>query len=127
MNKMNIRKIIKEEIDDFDWVRNVDPLSFDALTGKALEFNPAVTDEDYAEKILNKLKSMGFTCLLSPQVVTDNINRGGLLGLYLDGSYVVWTAEHGWTQETYQEHISNYAGEPVEVLDGNLLFGWLKK
>jgi hypothetical protein len=119
---MNIKRIIREEMDDMDWIRDTQPPSYDSLVGKALEFEPYIDNMVDFKKIIELLSFMGFTC--GPWVVNDFLfedEEEEIVGLYLnDRGRVMYTSQ---TSEDYEYHISDYAGKPVEVLDGWVTLG----
>jgi hypothetical protein len=126
--KLHAREYIKElaksgginhnpllESGDFDWIEDIKPMSYDSLLGKALYFEPPITDRDYWGHVKGYLKSLGFKCDLY-----FNFDDGDedILGLYIqpDGS-IIWTSVF-FDEPAYQEHINGFAGKTVEVLDG---------
>lgn len=116
---MNIKKIIKEEMDGFEWMKNVNTLSFEYLKGKALEFDPFIKDQDTLDKVLSVLKSLGFS--YGNWAYEMEWDYDHIEGMYLaDNRQIIWT---GWIDENYEEHISDYVGRPVEVLDGWSILG----
>ena len=120
---MNIKRIIKESIDEFDWIKNTEPLSYDYLIGKGLEFWPPIEDEDSLTSILNFLVNLGFH--YNNWGIDWDWGYGKIMGLYLDDSgRIIYTIDN--IDEDYGEHITNYAEEPVTVLDGwDELWGYL--
>ncbi len=107
-------KLIRE-FDDFDWIRDTNPLTYEYLLGKALEFNPAIEDKDTLEKIINPLKALGFYASWADNI--DWEEGETILGLYFQpANRIIWTGE--LYDEDYQAHINDYADETVDVLDG---------
>ena len=118
--KQIIRKILKES-DDLDWIRDVEPPNFNSLVGKALYFEPYIDNMVDLKRILEVLSSMGFT--YGPWA-NDALwkDEEEIVGLYLDPRHnnIVYT---DFISEDYEEHISEWAEKPVEVLDGWLTLG----
>ena len=54
-----IKKILRES-DELDWIRNIQPISYEYLLGKALHFQPLITNGGDLERILNFLENLGF-------------------------------------------------------------------
>ena len=112
-SKIFQENINESEEDEFDWIRKSEPLSYDYLIGKGLEFWPPIEDEDSLTSILNFLANLGF-----------HYNNWGIdwdyetiMGLYLDDrGRIIYTSDN--IDEDYGEHITDYAGKPVTVLDG---------
>ena len=118
---MNIRKIILEEISDFDWIEKINHLSFEYLNNKALEFDPPISDSDSMRNILDELKGLGFEVFNWKNLVdSDSDFTEPVVGLYMGDGKVVWTAD---IYDTYQEHIDDYADRHVEVINGRGIFG----
>jgi hypothetical protein len=115
---MNIKKIIQEEVDDFDWIRDIIPLSFDHINNKGLEFDPPITEWGYWNAVVTSLEGVG--CDVDIVLGDDDLNEG-ILGLYIQNGRTIWTG-NGIEEDTYQEHIDEYAGKHVEVIDGRELF-----
>ena len=46
---MNIRRIIKEEINDFDWAEDIDSMDIHMASNKKMKYNPILTDEIFNE------------------------------------------------------------------------------
>lgn len=118
---MDIKKIILEEVNDFKWMEEADHLSREYINGKAMEFNPPIDDEDYLDNILDELREMGFMVNFSSRSIMSNweVGEDYIVGLYAEDGNIVWTSD---IFESYQEHIDDYAGKPVEVLNGWDLF-----
>ena len=118
--KQIIRKILKES-DDLDWIRDVEPPNFNSLVGKALYFEPYIDNMVDLKRILEVLSGMGFT--YGPWA-NDALWKDDeeIVGLYLDPRHnnIVYT---DFISEDYEEHISEWAEKPVEVLDGWLTLG----
>ena len=109
------------ESSELDWIKDVEPPSYDSLVGKALYFDPHISGPEQLKSVIKPLKMLGFH---HGTWVDDFIRYGveeyeddEIIGLYLrpnDGG-ITYTA---WIDEDYEYHISEWAGEPVEVLDG---------
>ena len=110
-----IKKILRES-DELDWIRDIQPLGYNDLLGKALHFQPLITNDSDLNRILNFLENLGFE-------VGNDLKYFDFEGIDLEGLYlnprtnkVTWTSDlYG---EDYEEHIRDYADRPVEVLDG---------
>ena len=119
-NRENVGNSLNES-DDFDWIKDVEPPSYDSLVGKALYFDPPISRPQQLKSVIKPLKMLGFHY---GTWVDDFIRYGveeyeddEIIGLYLrpnDGG-ITYTA---WIDEDYEYHISDWAGEPVQVLDG---------
>jgi hypothetical protein len=118
------------ESDDFGWIK--DSTTYEYLVGKALEFDPIIKDDSYLTNVLGILNGLGFTSNFDFEFVTDKSGKEqikvfkffeeeGIMGLILTKNGVVWTGEY-IDEDTYQEHIDNYANRPVEILNGRDLF-----
>ncbi len=107
------------ESDDFDWIRDTIPLSYEYVNNKGLEFNPPITDEGYWNKVKSSLEAIG--CVVDFDVDDWYENGVGMLGLFVEDGMVIWTTAD-IRQGSYQEHIDSYADKPVEVIDGRSLF-----
>lgn len=105
----------EEEKDPFDWIRETEPISYDYLLGKGLEFNPPISDEDTLIPILNHLLNLGFDYGDWTSYIEWDEER--IVGLYLEPRIgrIIYSTETG---EDYVDHISGYADKPVEVLNG---------
>jgi len=115
-----IKKILRES-DDLDWIRDTCPINYEYLLGKALHFQPLIDNGRDLERILDLLRNLGFKVVGSLRNHNDIFDDGDLVeGLYLNptDNVVVWTGEVSYYSEDYKEHISEWAGTPVEVLDG---------
>jgi len=116
-----IKKILRES-DDLDWIRDTCPINYEYLLGKALHFQPLIDNGRDLERILDLLRNLGFKVVGSLRNHNDDIFDEGELveGLYLNpkDNVVVWTGEVSYYSEDYKEHVSEWAGTPVEVLDG---------
>lgn len=117
---MNIKKIIREELDDFDWIRGVNPLSYDILRNKGLKFDPPINNQEQLDHVIKTLRGLGFTITFNNSL---SLIMGGVLGLFIrmDGK-VVWTSNNMTSSETYQQHINRFTNSEIEVLDGRTLF-----
>lgn len=115
-----IKKILRES-DDLDWIRDTSPINYEYLLGKGLHFQPLIDNGRDLERILDLLRGLGFKVVGSLRNHNDIFDEGDLVeGLYLNptDNVVVWTGEVSYYSEDYKEHISEWAGTPVEVLDG---------
>lgn len=113
---MNLKRIIKEEIDDLNWIRNIQPLSYDFLSGKALYFNPHIDNDEDLTRIITILSDIGFKVLGTwvNNFFQENVDT--ITGLYLKpNGHTIYSSG---VIEDYGEHISEYANKPIEVLDG---------
>ena len=114
-----IKKILRES-DELDWIRDIQPISYKDLSGKALHFQPLITNDGNLDRILNFLENLGFD--VGDHLKYFDFEEEGmdLEGLYLNPNTnkVIWTTDLGYSGEDYGEHISNYAVRTVEVLDG---------
>ena len=119
IDKINNHSNLNEN-DDMEWIKDIEPPSYDSLVGKALYFDPHIDTHQQLNSVLKVLKMLGFHY----GVWADNF--GGrlekykgeeIIGLYLrtDDGGITYTA---YIDEDYEEHISDWAGEPVQVLDG---------
>ena len=127
-----VYKLVKES-DDFGWMTDIDTLSYRYLRGKALEFDPYISNQETLDSVLKVLNDIGFKYGSWAYEFNWSEEYNEIVGLYLkpDGS-IVWTS---WINENYEEHISEYVGHPVEVLDGwsvlggsiNENFDWVKE
>jgi hypothetical protein len=122
---MDIRKIIREEMSDFDWMKNANILSYEYLVGKAIEFDPIIQDTDYFKYVTDILEGLGFILpedLKYPDEFFD-WDYDGLVGLFMNtNGHIIWTSD---ISEDYDEHIADYLGKSVgevEILDGRQLF-----
>jgi hypothetical protein len=109
---MNIKRIIN----DFDWIKDIEPPSYDSLVGKALYFDPHIVTPQQLNSVLKVLKMLGFHYGVWADDVSYEDDEE-IIGLYLrtnDGG-ITYTA---YIDEDYEEHISDWVGEPVQVLDG---------
>lgn len=123
---MNIRKIIKEEVDDFEWVTNVDDRH--SLINKAFHFNPIAVqgDGDY-RKLCEYLVSLGIVSMYNSPIVLEGGDE--VVGVFVyreknDGPLSYVYTEAGSEGEDYFEHIKEFADfesggglESVEVVD----------
>tara|TARA_R110000803_G_C11907997_1_gene312891 strand:+ start:106 stop:462 length:357 start_codon:yes stop_codon:yes gene_type:complete len=108
-------------MEDFEWVRDVNYITYEYLNGKALLFDPVIdviSCCDYLQSILDYLVEMGFNVGFNAGDVLTQTRS--LTGLYCDdGDYsrVLWTGD-STTVEDYQSHIDVCAGRSVEVING---------
>jgi hypothetical protein len=124
--KKIIKKVLKEESDELDWIKDTQPPSFSYLLGKALYFDPYIDNMVDLKKILNLLVIMGFKHGDWPSNLSFEDEEDDVIGLYLNSYHasrgrIVYT---GLINEDYEEHISSYADRPVEVLDGWQTLGY---
>jgi hypothetical protein len=114
-----IKKILRES-DELDWIRDIQPISYKDLSGKALHFQPLITNDGNLDRILNFLENLGFDVGNHLKYFDFEEEGMDLEGLYLNPNTnkVIWTTDLGYSGEDYGEHISNYAVRSVEVLDG---------
>ena len=116
IDKINNHSNLNEN-DDMDWIKDIEPPSYDSLVGKALYFDPHINTPQQLNSVIKVLKMLGFQY---GRWVADFIGEEDgeeILGLYLrtDDGGITYTA---YIDEDYEEHISDWAGEPVQVLDG---------
>lgn len=105
------------ESGDLDWIRDIEPPSYDSLVGKALYFDPYITTPQQLNSVLKVLKMLGFHYGVWADDFLGEEYSEEIMGLYLrlnDGG-ITYTE---WISEDYKEHISDWAGETVQVLDG---------
>ena len=114
-----IKKILRES-DELDWIRDIQPINYEYLSGKALHFQPLITNDGNLDRILNFLENLGFDVGNHLKYFDFEEEGMDLEGLYLNPNTnkVIWTTDLGYSGEDYGEHISNYAVRTVEVLDG---------
>lgn len=114
-----IKKILRES-DELDWIRDIQPISYEYLLGKALHFQPLITNGGDLERILNFLENLGFD--VGNDLKYFDFEEEGIdfEGLYLNPktNNVAWTTDLSYDGENYEEHISDFADRPVQVLDG---------
>jgi len=114
-----IKKILRES-DDLQWIKDVEPLSYDSLVGKGLYFDPWITTPQQLDSVLKPLKMLGFHHGAWVEDFIGEEDGEEILGLYLrsnDGG-ITYTGYIDVFDEDYEEHISEWAQKPVEVLDG---------
>ena len=116
IDKINNHSNLNEN-DDMDWIKDIEPPSYDSLVGKALYFDPHINTPQQLNSVIKVLKMLGFQY---GRWVADFIGEEDgeeILGLYLGETLrgITYTA---YIDEDYEEHISDWAGEPVQVLDG---------
>ena len=122
-----IKKILRES-DELDWIRDIQPISYEYLLGKALHFQPLITNGGDLERILNFLENLGFEVGDDLKYFDFEEEGTDLEGLYLNPilsfenkgktNEVAWTTDLSYDDENYEEHISYFADRPVQVLDG---------
>lgn len=113
-----IKKILRES-DELDWIRDINPINHDYLKKKAIYFNPPIDNQEDLDRILDYLESVDFD--FGSWYRNYDWENDVVEGLYLEPhDYVIYTSN--LFGEDYEEHISNYAGRPVEVLDGWSIF-----
>jgi hypothetical protein len=114
-----IKKILRES-DELDWIRDIQPISYEYLLGKALHFQPLITNGGDLERILNFLENLGFD--VGNDLKYFDFEEEGIdfEGLYLNPktNAVAWTTDLSYDGEDYGEHISYFDDRPVQVLDG---------
>ena len=106
------------ESDDLDWIKNIEPPSYDSLVGKALYFDPYIDTHQQLNSVLKVLKMLGFHYgVWADDFQGDEDEYEEIIGLYLrtDDGGITYTA---YIDEDYEEHINDWVGEPVQVLDG---------
>jgi len=110
-----IKKILKEN-DEWDWIRESNPISFEYLSGKALYFNPPIDNKADLLKLLNYLSNFGFQ--YGNWYMDLDWDEEGILGIYIDPetNRLVYTTN--FMEDDYQEHINGYANRDLELLDG---------
>lgn len=114
--------VIIEESDDFNWVKDFiekGGMSYEYLNNKALEFNPPISSVKSMNIIGDTLRSLGFRMFQTESLLFDD-HMEDIIGLYIMNGGVVWTGE---LDGDYSEHISDFAGTNVEVINGRELFG----
>ncbi len=114
-----------QESGNFDWIRDIEPYTYNNLKGKALEFNPPITDINYITHVLDELVLMGFTSHINPIYAAES----GVVGIYLyshrdrhGSEYRTIYTRDNMEESSYQEHINYFADKPVDVLDGYEVF-----
>ena len=133
---MNIRRIIREELDDLQWIKDVEPIGVEFMLNKAFYFDRYREDFDdelyanYYNRLTTRLVHLGFESIYdTPLEVYPNYFD--IEGLYAyrnqDGDLVfVYTLEDGEieTEEDYKQHIVSFAydesedrGKNLEVVD----------
>ena len=133
---MNIRRIIREELDDLQWIRDTEPVGVELMLNKAFYFDPNREDfddelyADYYNKLTTRLVHLGFKSIYNTPLEVDP-NYFDIEGLYVyrdqkDGDLVfVFTRTIGIeTEEDYKQHIVSFAydesedrGKNLEVVD----------
>lgn len=107
--------------DEWDWVRDTEPVSYEFLIGKALEFNPHIDNSNTLTRILNFLTNLGFVHGTWDENIDwegeEEDERKEIIGLYINESGTIIYTSYLW-DEDYQDHINDYAETDVEVLDG---------
>ena len=123
-DKINNHSNLNEN-DDMDWIRDVEPISYDFLVGKALYFDPPINDYEHLLPIVETLESMGFTTHWVDDFYEAYSDQ--IIGMYLreHDDQIIFTTNLNEHEEEYQEHIDEYAelSRPVEVLDGWRILG----
>ena len=109
------------ESSELDWIKDIEPPSYDSLVGKALYFDPHISRPEQLKSVIKPLKMLGChhgTCVYDfIKYGVEGYEDDEIIGLYLrpnDGG-ITYTA---WIDEDYEYHISDWVGEPVQVLDG---------
>lgn len=105
------------ESSELDWIKDIEPPSYDSLVGKALYFDPHISRPEQLKSVLKPLKMLGFHYDVWADDFIGEEDGEEIIGLYLrpDDGGITYTA---WIDEDYEYHISEWAGEPVQVLDG---------
>ena len=115
-------KTINESLDNLNWIKEIKPVTYEDLLGKALEFDPPITDSDTLTKVLNYLVNIGFEH--GNWFENMDLDEEGIIGLYINpGGRIIWTGD--WIDEDYQDHINEYAEKDVKILDGWVTLNWL--
>ncbi len=112
-------KINESEEDPFKWIRDTQPINYEYLKGKALHFQPLIDNGRDLNRILDYLRKLGFEVGFGLEDYVFE-EESDLEGLYLNpkNNTVTWSPDSFSMGEDYEEHISEWAGIPVEVLDG---------
>jgi hypothetical protein len=129
---MDIRKIIREEMDGFDWAKETDFLSKEYLLGKGIEFSPPMDGDEieYFEYVLKTLKDIGFRVSFNvDEYISEMVDDyEEVTGLYINPGGGVIITGMIW-DETYQEHINEYVSGGgyrseghVDVVQGREIF-----
>jgi len=124
---MNIKRIIREELEsDWGWTNELDETAF--LVGKAFEFKHYDNLETY-QKLFDFFISMGLKPIFGTPRDPEEV-----VGVYVDymGDVLGWANSENhrheskigfvytgsiYDDETYKEHIEEYAGKPLEFVD----------
>jgi len=133
---MNIRRIIREGIDDLQWIRDVEPDGIDFMLNKAFYFDinrEDFDDETYASyynKLTTNLINLGFNSTYSSPIEANPFFFD-YTGLYAFRNHdedlvFVYTSYDSdmETMEDYEQHIKEFAlgesedrGRNLEVVD----------
>lgn len=133
---MNIRRIIREELDDLQWIRDTEPVGMEFMLNKAFYFDPNREDfddnlyTDYYNRLTTRLVHLGFKSIYGTPFEADP-NYFDIEGLYAyrdpDGDLVfVFTNADSEIEieEDYKQHIISFAydesedkGKNLEVVD----------
>ena len=119
---MNIRKLIREEIDDLEWIRDIEPNISDLVLNKAFHFDvegERFNNELYTNsynKLVKNLMEAGFEPKYNTPIET-NRTRFQISGLYVyreartgDLYFVYTTPDYDTTsKKDYEDHIKQYA------------------
>lgn len=105
---MNIKKIIREEIEDFEWVENIKP----TLLNKVIIFEPLIDTEEFDKVIeLIKLydKNVDLEDLEMPFIYTHHL----LIGLtgYVAYGGINYRGPNSQTMKEFHENIDWYISE----------------
>lgn len=121
--------------DDFNWIRDIEPLGVSGLLNKAFYFDPNGDNENkiyYYNKLADRLLDLGFKPVYGTRTRL-NRNDSDIVGLYAyenwkNGLVFVHTTHESDTEtlEDYKEHIKSFAsglesidgGKNLEVFDG---------
>ena len=133
---MNIRKIIREEMDDLQWIKDIEPINVNFMLNKAFYFDRYREDFDdetytsYYNKLTKRLINLGFKSKYSSPIEANPFDFD-IAGLYAyrdlggDLGFVYTTMdEDSETMEGYEEHIKEFGmresedkGRNIEVVD----------
>jgi len=129
---MNIKRIIREEIDSLDWMGQSSV--GDLFSNTAFYFNPPIDTSDYDGEIdrivvYNKItelirKEGGKPIYSTPSVMEGHI--GFIYGIYsflMNGELkYVYTVDLDESYESYEIHIREFSKDESDHSDSNMLF-----